>query len=81
MTLTVLFFAAARDLAGTGRVTLQVPERTTLRDLCQTLELLYPRLVPFLPRCSLARNGELAAGENVLENGDEIAVLPPVSGG
>lgn len=78
---TVEYFAAARELAGTDR------ELVTLeQDPCSTAAFLsmvarrHPRLAPVISRMRLAINGELSAGGQVC-GGDEVAILPPVAGG
>ena len=44
-------------------------------------EVLGIALAELLPRCALACNGEYADGVQPLADGDEVAVIPPVSGG
>ena len=41
----------------------------------------YPSVAPLLPRCGLAHKGEYVHGTQALANGDEVALIPPVSGG
>lgn len=41
----------------------------------------YPQLATMLPRCALALNGEYVQGAALVAEGDEVAVLPPMSGG
>ena len=54
---------------------------------CDTMRLLeilgerYPGLERLLPRCALAHNGEYVRGVQLLAGGDEVALIPPVSGG
>ncbi len=80
MALTVLYFAAAREAAGTARET--VAERP--RDVEALRELLlarHPALARVLPRCRIAVNQELAGEGTPLPEGAEVALIPPVSGG
>lgn len=78
----VRYFAAARELAGRAEEDLEL-ERGAL-DGPSLLELLaerHPRLRGYAERMRLAVNGELAARDARIEDGDEVDVLPPVAGG
>ncbi len=80
MALTVLYFAAARDAAGTDREALEAvpPDVAALR---RALEARHPPLARLLPRCRLAVDQEFADDAAPLRDGAEVAVVPPVSGG
>ena len=80
--LTVLFFASARQSAGTPVLTLEANEGSTLLELTNTLVTRYgPLFAAVMENCALWVNGEPATANSVLHPGDEVAVLPPVSGG
>jgi molybdopterin converting factor subunit 1 len=81
MTLTVQLFARARDLAGAATQNVELPTGATVGDLRRALAVAAPSLAPLLPRCAVAVNGDFAADERKLAATDEVAVLPPVSGG
>lgn len=76
--LHVLFFGPAREQAGAAREQVIVPAGTTLAELRASLR---PRLGPLAERTALAVNGEIVRDDRSLATGDEVAVLPPVSGG
>jgi molybdopterin converting factor subunit 1 len=78
---TVLLFGAAADRAGTRQTELDVEGAATLDDLWPLLAERHPALSPMRDTLAFAVNGEYARGEDVVSPGDEIAVLPPVSGG
>jgi molybdopterin converting factor subunit 1 len=80
MILTVHLFAAAKDLAGTDRVTVEVADGATVADLRAELAKNRP-LATMLSRCSFAVNQEFVGDEVAMQIGDEVAVIPPVSGG
>jgi molybdopterin converting factor subunit 1 len=78
---TVLFFAAAREAAGTRKARLPAGGRT-LAELLDELRSTYgDELTAVLAVCAVWVNGSPVAGTTVLAGGDEVAVLPPVSGG
>lgn len=81
MHVRVAAFAAARELIGAAASQLELPPGARVRDAWATLEQRYPALAAHARSMRVARNGRLAVGDEMLEDGDEIAVLPPVGGG
>lgn len=77
----VLLFGAAADRAGTRKVHLEIDEATTLRELWPLLAERHPGLASMRDTLAFAVNGEYARMEDRVNPGDELAVLPPVSGG
>ena len=77
----VLLFGAAADRAGARQVEVPVNGETTLGELWTILVDQYPGLVPMRDTLAFAINGEYAQIEDAVSAGDEVAVLPPVSGG
>jgi MoaE-MoaD fusion protein len=79
MQIRVLFFGMLKDLAARASDSLTLPEDATLGDVLQHYEQAIPRDL----RASLAMsvNQEYAAPDARLRDGDEVALLPPVSGG
>jgi molybdopterin converting factor subunit 1 len=78
--LVILYFAGARDAAGTGRETL-APVPATVGALRRALAEAHPRLGGVLPRCRIAVDQEFAPDDAPLREGAEVAVVPPVAGG
>lgn len=76
----VLLFGAAADRAGT-RETVIPAGGITLDELWPILAERYPDLSPMRDTLAFAVNGEYARGDARVSPGDEVAVLPPVSGG
>ena len=81
MRVTVLFFGVLKELAGKASESIQLEEGASLRDLLAFYEMHIPRLKESLPSVAMALNQEYASTEARLRDGDEIALLPPVSGG
>jgi molybdopterin synthase catalytic subunit len=73
---TVRLFAMLRERAGSGSVTLELPEGARVRDALDSLSGLAEG-IPLV----MAVNREYASEEQVLDAGDELALIPPVSGG
>ena len=81
MKVTVLFFAQVRERAGLASAELSLPEGSRLADALAVLAREYPALDSLWPHLAVAVNGRLARPEAPLEQGAELALLPPVSGG
>jgi sulfur-carrier protein len=81
MNLCVRLFARARDLAGADHVAVELPAGATVAGLRARLVAQCPRLAELAKRCAVAVEAEFAGDEDVLKDGAEIALLPPVSGG
>ena len=83
-TVTVCFFAAAREQVGVDETKLELDDSAggcTTATFAVALLQQYPQLSQLLPRCALALNGEYVQESQSVRSGDEIAVLPPMSGG
>ncbi len=81
MQVTVLFFGALKDLAGRGSDLLLLPEGATISDLLAHYEAQFPRLKAYLPAIATSINQEYVTRGAGLRDRDEVALLPPVSGG
>lgn len=81
MKVTIRLFARFRDIAGSGDLMRDVPDGSTARDVWNLLAAEHPTLAPFASVSSCAVNEEYAKFETQLREGDDVAFLPPVSGG
>jgi molybdopterin converting factor subunit 1 len=81
MNVVVKLFAAARELAGQAEVTLEMAPGADVGELREALVARTPQLSPLASRSLIAVNAEYAADEHVITEGDELALIPPVSGG
>ena len=84
ITVMARFFALYREAAGQDRLQVAVPVATTVRDLWQYLVAAEPRLrraSAAMASTAYAINDTWADAAQVLQDGDEVAFLPPVSGG
>ena len=81
MKVHVSLFAGLKELVGQRKVTLELPEGATVIQLRDRLSEEYPRVTPFLPTLVCAVDEEYVPSEHLLRDGDEIALIPPVSGG
>ena len=77
----VLFFGRVRELTGLSEEAVDIPEGATLADLFDQYQKRFPSLAGFRPSLVASRNQEFSPWETPLSSGDDIAFLPPVSGG
>ena len=77
---SVLLFGVTRDLTGQSSVSVPLTEGANVGDLIGQLHQDYPALAG-IRSLLVAVNGEYAEAEQVLAHHDEIALIPPVSGG
>jgi molybdopterin converting factor subunit 1 len=77
----VLFFAQSRDAAGCESCDLHLDAPLTQAELWDLLIEAYPALAFQQKTSRLARHESYLPGDELLQPGDEIAIIPPVSGG
>lgn len=81
MRVTVKLFARLRDIAGSAEFVRDVAAAATVADLWQQLATEFPAMASYERSISVAVNADYARRNQVLSDGDEVAFLPPVSGG
>ena len=81
MRVRVLFFGILKDLAGKSSDIVELPEDSSVEDVLTRCAERIPRLKESLPSLALAVNQQYAGAQTRLHDDDEIALLPPVSGG
>ena len=81
MTVRSLFFASYRDLVGTGEISVELPASATVAELVEHLRTTVGPLRALPPAPAVAINMTYAPLSACLEDGDEVAFIPPVAGG
>jgi MoaE-MoaD fusion protein len=81
MRVRVLFFGVLKDLAGKSGDSIDLADGASVRDVLAQYEAQIPRLKAMLPSLALAVNQQYAEPDTTLKADDEVALLPPVSGG
>ena len=81
MQITVKLFALMREKAGTDTIPLDVPAGAALTQAVATLVRQYPVLEPYMANTRFALQMDFVGLETSLAAGDELALIPPVSGG
>ena len=81
MRVRVLLFAIIREAAQASEVDLEFPPGATIGDAIRSVELKYPQIAKYLSRAAVAVNRQYADAKTTLVDGDEVAIIPPVSGG
>jgi molybdopterin converting factor subunit 1 len=78
---TVRLFARLRDIAGAAELNREVPAGATIAAVWQQLVSEFPELAGYERSMSAAVNADYARMDHPVADGDEVAFLPPVSGG
>ena len=81
MRVTIRLFARLRDLAGSGELVRDVPGPATVQSIWRGLVTEMPALGEYERTMSVAVNADYARMSAPVSDGDEVAFLPPVSGG
>ena len=81
MRVTVRLFARLRDLVGATELTRDVPAPARVKTVWDLLVVEFPALAAYASSISAAVNADYARMDTPLKDGDEVAFLPPVSGG
>ena len=81
MKVKVLFFASCRDVAGCRETDWEMPEGATVGDLKGRVVAAFAGLARLRHSLAVAVNTEYSDDSTVLSDGDEVALIPPVSGG
>ncbi len=81
MRVRIRLFAIQREQVGARSVDLELSPGATIEDAWQALVARFPVLAPGRASVRFARNGAYAGPEQPLAEGDELAIIPPVSGG
>ena len=81
MRVTVRLFARLRDITGASELVRSAPAGATVASIWRELVAEYPELASYERSISSAVNADYARMDRVVESGDEVAFLPPVSGG
>ena len=81
MRVQILFFGQLKEVAGRDRDALDLPEGARVSDLLRRYAQVSPALQPYYEVMAVALNQEYSQPEATLHDGDEVALVPPVSGG
>ena len=81
MKITVRLFAAARERAGVRSVDVELATGASVKQLLEGVVAVKPTLASLLPHLRVAVNQEFAGVESIVEEGAEVALIPPVAGG
>ncbi len=81
MEISVLYFAMIREITGRSEECLEMRDGSTAADLIAFLSERYPKLTRHNTTLALASSDRIVERNEPLSPGDEIALIPPVSGG
>ena len=81
MKINVLFFASCREAIGMKEFVLDLDSGVTIAGIRTRIISQFPQLAGVSKALQFARNSEYVAEDTPLYDGDEVAIIPPVSGG
>lgn len=81
MKVKVKYFAVCHEMFGRDEEDMELPEGAILMDILKRLEARVPEIAEFYEVMQMAVNWEYATEQTKLSDGDEIALIPPVTGG
>ena len=81
MNVNVRLFAGLHDLLGQREIRIELADDATVAELRRELARRYPVVTPYLPTLICAVDDEYVDPEHTLKDGDDVAIIPPVSGG
>jgi molybdopterin converting factor subunit 1 len=81
MQITVKLFALMREKTGTDTIPLEVPRGADVTQALAILQGQYPMLEPYMANTRFALHTDFVNPETTLAEGDELVLIPPVSGG
>ena len=81
MKIRLKMFAILKDRSGVSEIELELPEAATVADAVSLIRQRFEAIAELLPQVAAAVNLSYAERSHVLRDGDELALIPPVSGG
>lgn len=81
MTVKIRLFAYLKEAVGEAEIILPVARAAKVEEVRDLLKQKFAGILPVLEKSLIAVNGEYAPHDRLLFPGDEVAVIPPVSGG
>lgn len=81
MTIQVLLFAEAKQVAGKPTVEIELPKSSTVDDVLDRIVDTVPELLPLKSSLLVAVNNQFASRDQTIQPADTVACFPPVSGG
>ena len=81
MHVTVKLFALIREKAGTDTLALDLPHGTDLKQMVEAIRHQQPALEPYLDNLRFSLDMDFVEADTTLHDGDEVVLIPPVSGG
>jgi len=81
ITITLKLFAAFGEAYGVSELTLELPPDTPVSQVLESSIAQYPQLEQWRSRTRFGLNMEFVSPDTILQDGDEVVLIPPVSGG
>lgn len=79
--ISILYFATVKDATGIRMESINLSNDTSIGEMLSKISIIYPKLKHILNNIQISVNYRIVDLNTVLKEGDEVALLPPISGG
>ena len=79
--ITILYFANVKDATGVRKDAIEIPQDTPIKKLLTKISITYPNIKGMLNKIQISVNYKIVNMNTILKDGDEVALLPAISGG
>jgi molybdopterin converting factor subunit 1 len=79
--ISILYFATVKDATGIRMESINLSNDTSIGEMLSKISIIYPKLKHLLNNIQISVNYRIVDLNTVLKEGDEVALLPPISGG
>ncbi len=79
--ISILYFANVKDATGVRKDAIDLPQDTPIKKLLTKISITYPNIKGMLNNIQISVNYKVVNMNTILKDGDEVALLPPISGG
>jgi MoaE-MoaD fusion protein len=79
--ISILYFATVKDATGIRMELIDLSNDTSIREMLSKISIIYPKLKHILNNIQISVNYRIVDLNTVLKEGDEVALVPPISGG
>ena len=79
--ISILYFATVKDATGIRMESIDLSKDTTISEMLSKISMIYPKLKHILNNIQISVNYRIVDFNTILKDGDEVALLPPISGG
>jgi molybdopterin converting factor subunit 1 len=77
----ILYFAGSKEATGVRMESMELPKNASVKELLSNLSMMHPKIRDMINIIQISVNYNVVDEGTILNDGDEVAILPPISGG